>query len=122
MGEEQDKLARALARLRSLKNTLTEGRLSEVYEVSEEYVQEYHKALKHLSEVGFNIDEFSVPAKMLKRSVATSSYITDDVTYREGLWVERTFLVMKIDFVIGYFELQNGEDLATGKIDFKGKK
>ncbi len=122
MSSTQDRLARALSKIRSLRTTLTDTTLANKYEVSENYVKEYDEALEHLSALGYDIDEFAVPKNMLKRSASSANMMSGKVKYRSGLWVERTFLLMKLDSALGYFDFMRGDDIAEGKIGFSGKK
>ena len=114
MSDKQDKLTRAFARMRSLKTALTNITQANV---SEDYVREYREALEHLSDLGFDVEEFAVPQQMLKRMWESSSMSTTN-----GLWVERTFLMMKLEGVLGYFEFKLGDDIGKGEIGFRGKK
>lgn len=44
-----------------------------------------------------------MPERELYRSIATSSTITDAVTYREGLSLQRDSLMQRIDAILTYF-------------------
>lgn len=100
MSTESDKLARAYARLRALRDNLPTH-----YRVKEPYVREYHEALNHLEGLGFDVEEFRVPKDMLARVPIPTNIMTGETKYGEDLKVERTFLLSKLDAVLAYFEL-----------------
>lgn len=60
--DQSDKLARAYARLRALRENLPEYRY-----IDEVYVEQYHEALRHLEEIGFDVAEFRVRPEHLTR-------------------------------------------------------
>lgn len=106
-----DALLRSYAILSGLKQNLPEG-----YEVEERWVREFHVAVDGIEKTtGLNLAEFKVAQTELYRSVATSNYLTDEVTYRDGLWCQRAVLMQKIDSLLFYFSgLQSGESRRIG--------
>lgn len=100
-----DILARAYARLQSLGKNIA-GVQS--YHVEEKYVQEYHEVLSKLEVIGIDISDFRIPDSLVKPIITSSStdvYGTSKHSYSEEKYVERTLLLIKIDSVIGYFEI-----------------
>ena len=66
--EAGDKIARAYARLMALKDNLPED-----YKVPETYVVEYHGALKHLKELGFDLEEFKIPRDKVSPTITVAT-------------------------------------------------
>lgn len=115
----EDKIARAYARLVSLKDNLPE------WQVPETYAIEYHEALKHLEDLGFDIGEFKIPASMVKPIVTGGNYITHEVRYSDDRFVERAYFKTKLDAVIGYFALrvqQRSGPEPQREIGFRGPR
>ena len=106
-----DQLLRAHARLQALK-----ANLPEMYEVEDSWVLEFHECLANVeSATAMHLDEFRVPQRAVKRSIDGGNYITGEVTYRDGLWCERTVLLQRIDSVLLYFQgLQSGQEKRIG--------
>ena len=95
--DAQDKLARALARLKALKGQLHPT----VY--GKEYLGQYNAALNSISEAGFDVTEFRF-----------SGRTQPDVDGR--------LLIMHIDTVLGYFEIKLATPPNKPGIGFKGPK
>ena len=94
-----DKLLRSYATLSSLKSNLPDQP-----EVEERWVREFNSAVEGIEKaLGANLTEFKVPQDELHRSVGTRSSLSDEVTYREGLWCSRSWLMQKIDSILIYF-------------------
>jgi hypothetical protein len=106
-----DQILRAYAAITSIRANVPGG-----HEVEERWVNEFNTAIKKLEKsLGIDLQEFKVPQDALKRSVASSNYLTSDVTYRDGLWCERAILIQKLDSVLAYFTgLQDRQDKKIG--------
>ena len=106
-----DQILRAHATISSLRTNVPNE-----YEVEEAWVREFNGALGKIeAALDMNLEEFKVGRDALSRSVATSNYVTDEVTYRDGLWCRRENLLHKIDSVLVYFTgLQGGQDRHIG--------
>jgi hypothetical protein len=100
---QSDKLARAYARLRALKENMPQYRFVNVF-----FVQEYHEALKHLEGLGFDVAEFKVPDHHITRTTILSG---------RSHVVPRSLLLTKLDAVLAYFELVTQKPPVT--IGFK---
>lgn len=102
-----DKLLRGYAVLSSLK-----ANPPDQYEVEAEWVRQFNAAVETVEQgSGIDLTEFKVPERELYRSVATSSTMTDEVNYRDGLWLRRNALMQRIDAILTYFTgLQGGDD------------
>jgi hypothetical protein len=94
--ENQEKYKRAHARLTSLKNNLKDAM------IHEKYVNEYHQILASLADAGIEVDEFKIPASELKRSWASSNYITGEVDYNDYNEIENTYFHYKLDSILSY--------------------
>lgn len=102
---ERDRLWRASARIRAIKDNVPGG-----FEVSESWVSEFHDALTGLEgQLTMDVDEFRVPHSELRRSVSSGNYLTGEVRYREGLWCQRSVLMQKVDAVLYYLNDLYGE-------------
>lgn len=94
----RDRLRRARARIKALKDNLPDR-----YEVESSWVQEYHDAIAGLqNELSLDLEEFRVPTTGLYRSVAGGNYMTGEVTYRDGLWCQAAVLRQKVDALLYY--------------------
>jgi len=101
----RDQLQRARARIKALKDNLPDS-----YEVESTWVQEYHDAIDGLeSELSLQLTEFRLPQSALYQSVASSNYLTGDVTYRRGMWCQVTVLLQKADALLYYLSDLYGE-------------
>ena len=97
---DQDKLLRAFARISSIKETMPDN-----FEVEERWVKEFHSALEQVStEIDSDLSEFQLDQGALYRSVAGSS-MDGEISYRKGLWCERSVLLQKVEAVLTYLQL-----------------
>jgi hypothetical protein len=85
-------------------------------------VEEYHQALKHLSDLGVEVSEFMVPAKDIKAILASGNYLTGEVQYTAGRYVLRALLLAKLTAVLTYFSIQGpgGKEVRTIGFNPKG--
>lgn len=106
-----DQILRAYATLSSLRGNIPEG-----YEVHEKWVHEYNGAIENLEKsLVIDLMDFKVPNSELQRSIASSNYLTERVTYRDDLWCERAILMQKLASVLAYFTgLQGGQEKQIG--------
>jgi hypothetical protein len=118
MDQDQVKLAEALARLRAVREHGTTGH------VDIEFVEEYHSVLTLLAAVsGVSLDSFRIPPEQLRESKSggllnTLARTRTPITTR--VYCKRGFFLMKIDGVVGLFQLLNApSDKPT--IGFRGK-
>lgn len=92
--DQNDRLMRAYARLRALKENLPTYRY-----VEEIYVEQYHEGLHLLKESGFDVTEFSVPSVHLMHLSMGSG------RQSKSQYIDRPLLLSKLDAVLTYFEL-----------------
>lgn len=106
-----DQLLRAYATISSLRTNVPND-----YEVEERWVREFNGAVQQIQDaLGVDLQDFRVPQDALYRSEATRSYLTGEVSYRDGLWCRREVLMYKIDSVLTYFTgLQDGKERQIG--------
>ena len=82
--------------------------------VIETYVYEYHKALEKLQAIGIDISEFRIPDAQLKHiDTAVPMYqeskrVSSPKLSKEK-YVDKPFILMKLDTVLGYFEIKTSE-------------
>ena len=104
----QDELARAYAMLSSLRKNIGEITADRVLET---YVCEFHTALDKLESIGKDVSEFRVPDSVVKPRITSSMW--DDRgahnTYSDEKYVDKSFILTKIDAILGYFEIITSE-------------
>lgn len=118
-GDPKDKLLRAYARLSSLKENLPNNLIPETL------VAEYHAALNHLEELGFDIAEFKIPANLVTPTLTSFNYISGDRHYSDIRYVDRDFFMIKLSAAVSFFQLsmQSQESpTASRTIGFKGPR
>lgn len=97
----QDQLAQAYARLKSLKENLPQ-----TFEADSKYIEEYHQILDLLQKAsGSDLSSFRVPADTIYPQTSGGNYITGEVHYSGRKVCERSFLMMKIDGMLGFFSI-----------------
>jgi hypothetical protein len=98
----QDQLAQAYARLKSLKENLPK-----TFEVDQKYVAEYHQILDLLEKAsGGDLKAFHLAQSEIHPETSGGNYITGETHYSGRHVCERTFLAMKVDGVLGFFEIK----------------
>lgn len=105
---KQDKLARAYATLSSLRKNI--GEMVD-YLVLERYVQEFHAVLGRIEGIGIDVSEFRIPDPEVKPRI-TASWLEGDVSkhsYSGENYVDKSFILTKIDAILGYFEILTSE-------------
>ena len=101
---KQDTLARAFATLSSLRKNIdqiTSG-------VTEKYVREFHSVLDRLESIEIGVSEFRIPDSEVKPRV-TVSWEGGGRSYSEEKYVDKSFILTKIDAILGYFEIITSE-------------
>ncbi|MFC2008317.1 hypothetical protein ACFLT0_01330 [Chloroflexota bacterium] len=98
----QDVLARAYATLSALrKNT---GEITDRNGIKETYVRKFHSVLDRLESIGLDVSEFRIPDSEVKRQI-TSKHMGGGRSYTDEKYVEQSFLLTKLDAILGYFEI-----------------
>jgi len=108
--DTKDTLARAYATLKSLRNNI-----AEMNAVTEIYVSEFHTVLTRLQGTGINVSEFWIPDSEIAPRVTVIRTLTfadspkSRADYSREKYVDKSFILMKIDTVLGYFEIITSE-------------
>jgi len=90
------------ARLEALRSNLPEG-----LKVEEKYVTEFHGILSLLEKAsGADLTVFRVPGEELKRRITSANPGAGTVGYSDSKFCERSFLMMKVQGVLGFFTLE----------------
>ena len=110
MGEnKQDELARAYAMLSSLRKNI--GQMSD-YSIPETYVREFHTVLDRLTGIGINVSEFRIPDSAVQPKITSrgrGGNGVERISYSKEKYVERSFILTKLDAILGYFEIITSE-------------
>jgi hypothetical protein len=120
MEDNTDKLARAYSVLFALKQNLP----TERYRIDEEYVYQFHEALGHLSQLGYDVEEFKIPERWMKTETwqvpAGEGYETH---HGKTLQVELDKFQVKLDSVLKYFSIITPAPSENQRrIGFTGRK
>ena len=105
----QDALARALAMLKSLRKNIEQMTASSV---SETYVREFHAVLDRLESVGINVSEFRIPDSAVQPIIDRPiTNVRGEVRkhYSKEKYVDKSFMLIKLDAILGYFEIITSE-------------
>ena len=104
MKNSQDELARAYATLSSLRKNI-----DKIGSIPEKYVCEFHAVLDRLEGLGIDIAEFRIPDSEIAPAVRSFNMITRETHYSEEKYVDRAFMLTKMDAILGYFEIVTSE-------------
>tara|TARA_B100000315_G_scaffold74487_1_gene68241 strand:- start:325 stop:675 length:351 start_codon:yes stop_codon:yes gene_type:complete len=109
-----DLITRAYSILTSLKNNIPDA-----YEIQQKWPLQFNDEVNRLEKaLQVDLSEFKVPESELHRSVVSYNTLSDETNYREGLWIERSSLMHKLESLLTYFSILNSPE--EGKIGFKG--
>ena len=103
---KQDVLTRAYAMLSSLRKNI-----AQLSGVEEKYVNEFHIVLDKLEKIDISVSEFRIPDSMVKPKV-TMSHITRggaEHIYSDEKYVDKALILVKLDAILGYFEIITAE-------------
>lgn len=105
---EEDALARAYARLSALRKNI--GKMVD-YLVLETYVQEFHAVLDRIEGIGIDVSEFRIPASEVEPRIRASwmEGNTSKHEYFEEKYIDKSFILTKLDAILGYFEIITSE-------------
>lgn len=99
MGDANEKILRVYTRLDSLKKNLPKPQT-----IHEKYVREYHSIVDELEKItSSDLAEFKVPDAEIKPH---SNYIRKEIRYSRDKYCERSFLLAKLDGLLGYFQIK----------------
>ena len=105
-----DVVARAYVTLASLRKNIDQINRS----IPEKYVQEYHTVLDKLTGIGLDITEFRIPDSELQPEDIAIHVISfpkseSPPKYSKEKYVDKPFILTKIDAILGYFEFTMSE-------------
>ena len=113
MENNQDVIARAYAMLSALRKNV-----DQIGAIPERYVRESHNVLDRMeSSLGTDLSEFRIPSAEVVPHATSYNTSTGETHYSEEKYVERAFMLMKLDAVLGYFEIITSEE--PRRIGFK---
>jgi hypothetical protein len=104
--DKQDALARAFATLSSLRKNIGE---MTTYSVEETYVREFHTVLDRVEAMGLDISDFRIPDSEVAPNVVSINTLTGERHYSSEKYVKRSFILIKLDAILGYFEFITSE-------------
>jgi len=105
---KQDIFARAFSELSSLRKNIGQMTTERVLEM---YVTEYHTVLDKLEGIKIETSEFRIPDSAVQPRV-TASWLEGEKSYKsysEEKYVDKSFILTKIDAILGYFEIITSE-------------
>jgi hypothetical protein len=100
---KQDVLARAYAKLSALRKNIDQM-ADYRSKITETYVREFHYVLDSLESLAIDITEFRVPDSEVKPLI-TGSSLEGGKRYSDDKYVDKSFILTKIDAILGYFEI-----------------
>ena len=98
---KQDALARVYATLSSLRKNIDQ--MTE-YSVEEKFVREFHTRLDKLAGIGADVSEFRIPDSEVTPRITPSNTLTG-TSYSKEKYVQRSFILTKLDAILRYFEI-----------------
>jgi hypothetical protein len=101
----QTVIFQAYSRLKALKANLPDR-----IHADHTYVEEFDNILDILQkESGHDLSPFHVPASQMQRESSGGNYITGEVFYTGRTVCTRSYLMMRIDGVLGFFTLSGAK-------------
>lgn len=111
--DKQDELVRAYVTLSSLRKNIGE---MEDHNVLETYVNAFHTVLDKVEGIELEVSEFRIPDSEVKPRVTDVGAVNyggggggGHVTYSEEKYVDKSFILIKLDAILGYFEIITSE-------------
>ena len=103
---KQDILARAYATLLALRKNIDQMSSP----ILEKYVHIFHTELDKLESIGIDVSEFRIPDSEIKPQIIASQYVRGRKEWsHEVFGVEKSFILTKLDAILGYFEIITSE-------------
>ena len=125
---QQDELARAYAMLKSLRSNI--GQMATNL-VPETYFREFHTVLDRLEAIKIDVSDFRIQDSEVKPKITSlptshsrggggggESYVSNS----KEKYVERSFILTKLDAILGYFEIITSEKPREMGFRTLGKK
>jgi hypothetical protein len=103
---KQDVLARVYAMLVSLRKNI-----AEIGAVEEKYVREFHAVLDRIEGIEIDVSEFRIPDSELQPHITMTRFGSGGAehSYSKEKYVEKAFILTKLDAILGYFEIITSE-------------
>ena len=102
---KQDALARAYTMLSSLRKNI-----DQIGAVPEKYVREFHVVLDRIDGIGIDVSEFRIPDSEVQPRVTMTSFESGPLhSYSKEKYVDKSFILTKLDAILGYFEIITSE-------------
>ncbi len=100
----QDVLARAYAMLIALQKNIAQMKY-----VKETYVCEFHTVLDRLEGIGVEVSEFRISDSEIAPHVQVWNYGGGSDSYSKEKYVDKPYILTKLDAILGYFEITTPE-------------
>ena len=97
--DKNDVIIRAFSMLQTLRNNVAELKL-----VEEKYEREYSYILDSLEEIGIEVTQFRIPSLKIKPRLLSSN-ASGNKRYSEEKYVDKHYLLGKIDAILGFFDI-----------------
>ena len=104
----QDAFTRVYATLLSLRKNIAQMTTSLAPKI---YVREFHTVLDRLEGIGEDVSEFRISDSEVKPLVTSVS--REGKRYSEEKYVDKSFILTKLDAILGYFEIITSEKPRT---------
>jgi hypothetical protein len=98
--DNQDILIRAVASLRALRDNV-----ANLSRVGDKYVIEFHAVLDKLESIDIDVSEFRIPSSEVGPVLVSSNYLTGSKQYSHEQYVDKAFILAKLDAIIGYLDV-----------------
>jgi hypothetical protein len=104
----QDILARAYATLSSLRKNIDQMTAL----VPEAYVNEFHSVLTKLEGIEIDVSEFRIPDSAVQPEITSRTRFREgeEISYSKEKYVDRSFILTKLDAILGYFKIFTKSD------------
>jgi len=107
---KQDALARAYAKLSSLRQNISQMTDNLVLEM---YVNEYHAALDRLAVIRIDVSDFRIPDSVVQPKIIGPIIKqrggVEIIKYSKEKYVDKSFILFQLDAILGYFKIITSE-------------
>ena len=100
--DDQEKVNRALVRIAAMRDNL-KAEPDHERKFDERHVADFHHALDHLEQAGFDVAEFRVPDERLEHEFRGSN--AEREFWSKERYIDRTMFMMRIESVLMLFDL-----------------
>ena len=106
---KQDELIRAYTMLKSLRKNIDQMTTNSIPET---YVNEFHSVLGRLENIDIEVSEFRIPDSAVQPIIDRPiTNVRGEVIkhYSKEKYVNKSFILIKLDAILGYFEIITSE-------------